>query len=99
MSAGRGEAPARRVRRTGPAAALWIGIAVLLLPLAAMRVTQEVNWSPFDSAVAAMLLGGAGLIYETAVRRIEDPTRRLIAAAALVAAVAIAWAQGAVGIL
>jgi hypothetical protein len=43
-------------------------------------------------------LGGAGLFYDLAVRRIEDRSRRLTALAVLLAVVAAVWAQGAVGI-
>src|SRR5688500_13320264 len=42
---------------------------ILLLPLLAMRFTNEVNWTPFDFVVAGALLLGAGLAYEFLARR------------------------------
>jgi hypothetical protein len=79
--------------------AIWAAIAVvLLLPLVAMQLTDEVNWTVFDFAAAAILLGGAGVVYELAARRTPSPRRRAVIGAALVAAVLLLWAQGAVGI-
>jgi hypothetical protein len=42
--------------------------AVLLVPLVAMQFTEEVDWSLFDFAFAAVLLGGTGFLIELAVR-------------------------------
>ena len=79
--------------------ALWGAIgALLLLPLVAMQFTEEVSWTLADFAVAAALLGGAGVAYEIAARRIRNPGRRRLAAVAIVALVAVIWAQGAVGL-
>ena len=39
--------------------ALWGSfLAILIAPLVAMQFTGEVHWTPFDFAVAAVLLGG-----------------------------------------
>ena len=49
----------------GQAAMGGLGVAlVLLAPLIAMRFTDEVNWTAFDFAFAAVLLIGAGLLLE-----------------------------------
>jgi hypothetical protein len=80
--------------------ALWAVIALLLLlPLVAMQFTREIKWSGSDFAAAGILLVGAGLVYELAVRRIGGRGRRKLAAGALLAALLIAWAQGAVGVV
>ena len=78
---------------------MWGAIAlILLLPLAAMQFTDEVNWTTFDFAAAAVLLVGAGAAYEVAVRITRDPRRRLLIGAALMFLVALIWAEGAVGV-
>lgn len=95
MRAARGGASAEQARRV----IMWAGIAaLLLLPLLAMQFTKEVTWTPADFASAAVLLGGAGAIYEVAAWRTRNPRRRKIIGAAIIAAVAVIWAQGAVGI-
>jgi hypothetical protein len=42
---------------------------VLLLPLVAMQFTDEVDWGVFDFVSAGILLAGAGMLLELAVRR------------------------------
>lgn len=79
--------------------AMWAVIALLLLlPVVAMAFTREINWSAGDFAAAAALLIGAGLAYELAVTRIADRRWRAVATLALVAALLLAWAHGAVGV-
>jgi hypothetical protein len=76
----------------------WSLAALLLLaPAVAMHFTNEVNWGPGDFAAAALLLGGAGLGLEFAVRL---PARiRLLAVAAIVGASLLIWVELAVGIV
>lgn len=79
--------------------ALWGGIAALLvLPLVAMQFTAEVAWGPEDFAFAAILLVGAGALFELAAWKVRDLTGRLVLAAVLIGAVLLVWADGAVGI-
>jgi hypothetical protein len=79
--------------------ARWSAIfALLLLPLVAMQFTDEIAWSGFDFAAAALLLVGAGAIYEIAGRILHERRRRLVVGTSLVAVVLVVWAQGAVGI-
>lgn len=48
----------------------WACVALLLAaPLIAMQFTPEVNWSAGDFLLAALLLGGAGLAFEVALRK------------------------------
>jgi hypothetical protein len=78
---------------------MWSLIAAILItPLMAMQFTREVRWTGLDFAFAAVLLGGAGLTYELVERMTVDARRRLLAAAVLLAAVLVIWAEGAVGI-
>ncbi|QYF88166.1 hypothetical protein [Brevundimonas sp. PAMC22021] len=80
-------------------AAGWSGVAlVLLAPLIAMRFTDEVNWTAFDFAFAGVLLVGAGLLLELIVWKARRPMVRAGLALAVVAAVLLIWADGAVGL-
>ena len=79
--------------------ALWTGaFALLLIPLIAMAFTGEVNWGPEDFIAAALLLGGAGLGFEAAVRLTRNRAYRAVFALAITAAVFLIWAHLAVGI-
>jgi len=79
---------------------LWLAIAVVLLfPLVAMQVTDEVRWTATDFAAAAVLLGGGALLFELAARRLPTVRARWIAAGAIALVVALVWAEGAVGIV
>ncbi len=72
---------------------------LLLLPLAAMQLTDEVAWDAFDFAFAAALLGLVGLGFELAVRKSAEPAYRAGAGVALAAALLVVWITGAVGII
>ena len=48
--------------------ALWgTVIAILIAPLIAMQFTGEVHWTPFDFAVATVLLSATALAIELAI--------------------------------
>jgi peptidoglycan/LPS O-acetylase OafA/YrhL len=79
---------------------LWLAIAVVLLfPLVAMQVTDEVRWTATDFAAATVLLGGGALLFEVAARRLPTVRVRWIAGGAIALVVALVWAEGAVGIV
>lgn len=78
----------------------WTGAGlILLLPLIAMRFTDQVNWTAFDFAFAAVLIGGTGLAFEIFVRMSDRFAYRAGAAIALGAAFLLIWASGAVGVI
>lgn len=79
--------------------ALW-GLAgfMLLLPAVAMQVTPEVNWGAEDFLAAAVLIGGAGLAVELAVRFIRTRAAMFATIAAVALAFVLVWAELAVGI-
>ena len=80
--------------------ALWGGAAVLLLlPLLAMQVSDEVQWGPLDFVVMGALLFGTALAFDLAVRRSGSWTYRLAAGVALAAAFLLIWINLAVGII
>ena len=78
----------------------WSAAAlVLLVPLIAMQVTDEVNWTVSDFVFAGALLLGAGLAYEAAVRRTDHTAHRWAVGLALAAPFLLIWVNGAVGVL
>ncbi len=72
--------------------------AILLLPLLAMLVTEEMNWGLEDFAAAALLLGAAGLAVELAVHVVRGRRARVAAGLAILAALLLVWAELAVGL-
>ena len=59
---------------------------ILLLPLLAMQITDEVVWDLADFAVAGALLVGTGLTYELAARMTGNTAYRAAVGLALAAA-------------
>ena len=76
-----------------------IPVLLLLLPLVAMRVTDEVNWTAADFIVAAVLFGIVGLAFELIVRKSSSLAYRFGAGLAVVAAFLTLWVNGAVGMI
>ncbi len=78
----------------------WLAIGtcfILLVPLAAMQVTEEVNWSIMDFVTMGALLFGAGSIFVLVARKV--PRKYWLAIGMLVAlALLYVWAELAVGI-
>ena len=91
-TAGFSRANALRVVAWGVAAAL------LLVPLIAMRFTSQVSWGAEDFIAAALLLGGAGLALEVMVRLVHDTNARIVTGIVILLALALIWAELAVGI-
>jgi len=77
------------------------GLAVLflLLPLIAMQFTDEVNWDESDFAVAAALIGGAGITFELVVRMTGNVAYRAAVGTALATALILIWMNLTVGII
>lgn len=72
---------------------------ILLIPLAAMQFTSEVNWTGFDLAFMAAMLGGVGLGLELAVRKSGNLAYRGAIGIALAAIFLLIVINGAVGII
>lgn len=72
--------------------------ALLLLPWVAMQFTRQVAWTPSDFAFAAGLLIGAGALLELTLWKVRDVRYRAAVGLAILAAVLLIWADGAVGI-
>lgn len=78
---------------------LWGGAALLLLlPLVAMQVTDEVAWNAADFIVFGAMLGVAVGSWELASRLFGERTWRVVAGITIVAVFLLVWASLAVGL-
>ena len=75
-----------------------IAMALLLVPLIAMRFTRAVDWTGFDFVAASAIMGTAILGVEVATRYLNGRAARVFAYGALAAAFLLIWAEGAVGL-
>lgn len=80
-------------------AALLVPALLLVVPLVAMRFTDEVNWTRSDFIVAYVVLAGAGLAFRFLFRRAADPLARLAAMAAVGSTLFMTWVNLAVGLV
>jgi hypothetical protein len=89
-----GNAAYRRLARL----VLSVGF-LLMVPLFAMQVTDQVVWTVTDFAVAGVLLLGTGLMYELAARKTHPFAYRAAVGVALGAALILIWLNLAVGVI
>jgi hypothetical protein len=93
---------ARKTTKSAFRSAVRVALAtafILLFPLVAMQITDQVAWDLADFAVAGALLGGTGLMYELAAKKAGNIAYRAAAGVALAAALMLVWLMGAVGVL
>ena len=88
-------------RRTGPwRVAVWGGAALLLLaPLLAMQVSEQMAWGAGDFAILAAMLAVACGAFELVLRMPGGAPYRTGAALALAAAFLLVWVNLAVGVI
>ena len=87
-------------RRSRWRIAAWVSAAlILLLPLFAMQITDEVVWDAADFAVFGALLLGVGVTYELAARMTGNTAYRSAVGVALAAAFILVWLSLGVGII
>jgi len=80
--------------------AAWAAAALLLLlPLFAMQVTDQIVWDVADFAFFGALLVGAGVTYELAARKTGNTAYRAAVGVALAAAFILVWMYLAVGVI
>lgn len=72
---------------------------LLLLPLVAMRFTDDVNWTASDFVFAAVLFGSVGLAFEFIVRTSSSLAYRFGPALAVIATFLTIWVNAAVGMI
>lgn len=77
---------------------LALAIAILFIPLIAMNITNEVNWTLFDFIVVGVLLVGTGLTLELILRKIKTLKYRILLGIVLFITLFLIWAELAVGI-
>ncbi|MFN4091384.1 MAG: hypothetical protein ACK4FG_00645 [Brevundimonas sp.] len=72
---------------------LWTFIGgLLLLPAAAMRVTNDVDWTATDFVFAGLVLGLAGALFEIVMLTIRQPLHRVFASLLILGGVMAVWA-------
>lgn len=88
-------------RKGSPWRKIGWGIAagLLLLPLVAMLLGADVNWTVGDFLIAGLLFGSVGLALELTVRVTRNSAFRGGVAVALAATFLLIWINGAVGII
>jgi hypothetical protein len=91
---------AKRAGGTHPLRLVGWGLLALALsaPLVAMQFTREVAWTASDFLFAGVLLVGAGALIELTLALIKRRSLALAVCAAVVLAVLLIWAEGAVGV-
>jgi hypothetical protein len=72
---------------------------ILMLPLLAMQLTDQVVWDLADFAVTGALLVGTGLMYELVARKGGSIAFRAAVGVALAAALLLVWMNLAVGLI
>ena len=72
---------------------------LLLLPLLAMQLSDEVVWGVADFAVAWVLLAGAGLTYRLATRKAGSIAYRAAVGVAVATGLTLVWMNLAVGLI
>ncbi|WP_262296266.1 hypothetical protein [Microvirga sesbaniae] len=79
---------------------LWSAAGLMLLaPLVATQLTDEVDWDLHDYAVFGAMLIGAGIACEIAARRTDSAAYRAATALAVAAAFLLLWMNLSVGLI
>jgi hypothetical protein len=98
----RGQTVGHHASKTTSRPAVRIALAtafILLLPLVAMQITDEVDWGVADFVFAGALLGGTGLLFELAARNAGNIAYLAAATAIGVAAIVLGEADDAPGLV
>jgi hypothetical protein len=91
-----------KMNKTARRSAVRVTLAtafILLAPLLAMQVTDEVDWGVADFVLAGALMAGTGLLLELAARKPRTIAYRAAAAALGVAAIVLGEADDAPGLV
>jgi|TARA_B110000438_G_scaffold135563_1_gene131074 hypothetical protein len=77
---------------------LQIVVLLLLIPLIAMQLTNEVEWSLFDFFIMGVMLSVTGLFGKIVFKKVKKVEHRLILYITIVMIFFLIWAELAVGI-
>jgi len=77
---------------------LYIVGTILLIPLIAMQLTNEVNWSVFDFIIMGAMLTITGLLGEIIFKKVKKYKHRVILYVVVSITFLLIWAELAVGI-
>lgn len=77
---------------------LGVVAVLLMIPMFAMKFTNEGNWNRFDFIVAAVLLLGTAFLCELIFWRIKEINARIAFCGLLFLLLLMVWAELAVGI-
>ncbi len=77
---------------------LSIVAVLLLIPIIAMQLTNEVQWTLFDFLIAAVLLLITGLAIDYIIRKVKSTKYRIVLSVVLLVMLLLIWAELAVGI-
>lgn len=78
---------------------LSAAVILLLIPLIAMRFTNEVDWKIQDFVIVGVLLLSTGLFCELVMRKVKSINYRITICGAILFAFFLIWAELAVGII
>ncbi len=73
-------------------------VILLLIPLIAMQLTNEVDWKINDFVIMGVLLIITGLLCELVMRKIKSMKSRILICGAVLLMFILIWAELAVGI-
>lgn len=76
----------------------FLPLLLLLIPLIAMQITDQVNWSLFDFLIMAILLIFVGVGLEFMLRKNKTLANRLIYGVLLLLIFLVIWAELSVGV-
>ena len=77
---------------------LYIVGTILLIPLIAMQLTNEVNWSLFDFIIMGAMLTITGLLGEIIFKKVKKYKHRVVLYVVVAIIFLLTWAELAVGI-
>jgi predicted anti-sigma-YlaC factor YlaD len=92
----------KHIRRSIRRQMFYVALAtslLLLIPLVAMRFTDEVNWTALDFIVMGILLFGTGLTYVLISRLSDSIAYRAAVGVAVLAGFVLIWGNLAVGLI
>lgn len=86
------------MRNKSPLIILSIVSLLLLIPLIAMQLTEEVNWTLADFIIATTLLISTGLTFTYITKKVKKPLFRIVLSVTLLIIMLLVWIELAVGI-